>query len=81
MMMDETKRDDIHVLAAQVLELTERLQTAEDAIVNLHSRLLQAEEALMACRNAMVAMTDAIQFLLGRRKPPAGPMPPLSNMN
>jgi uncharacterized coiled-coil DUF342 family protein len=75
------QKDEMGVLAAQVVELFEKQQALEDAVVALHNRLLQAEEALMACRDAMAAMTDAVQFLLGRRKPPAGPMPPLSSMN
>jgi hypothetical protein len=77
--MDETNGNDIHVLAAQLLELVERLQTAEDAIMNLHSRLVLAEQCIVRERDAMKQMVEALEWLL--RRVGGRPGPPLHGVN
>jgi hypothetical protein len=73
------QKDEMGVLAAQLLELTERLQTAEDAIVNLHSRLVLAEQCIVRERDAMKNIVEALEWLL--RRVGGRPGPPLSGVN
>jgi hypothetical protein len=94
--MGEMNGNDIHVLAAQLVEALERIQVLEDVARLLYTRLTEVEAALVslheraslseACiekeRDAMKEVISALEWLLRRAggRPPSAP-PPLSGVN
>jgi hypothetical protein len=77
--MDETRRDELADLKA-------RLDLLEQAVIGLHERTSTLEAAVIKALESMQGLTELTDSLHRRlsaalRQPPAGPMPPLSNMN